>query len=80
MPTTRIRLHRPATITTNLDFRWACYTAYLMLALLIRSCSQYLLRGPKAIEPRQEFCVPHDVLMHSLRLAANISGQSGVLA
>ena len=35
MPTTRIRLHRPATITTNLDFRWACYTAYLMLALLI---------------------------------------------
>jgi hypothetical protein len=35
MPTTRIHLHRPATITTNLDFRWACYTAYLMLALLI---------------------------------------------
>ena len=35
MPTARIHLRRPATITTNLDFRWACYTAYLMLALLI---------------------------------------------
>jgi hypothetical protein len=34
MPTTKIHLHRPSTITTNLDFRWACYTAYLMLALL----------------------------------------------
>lgn len=34
MPITRIHLHQPATITTNLDFRWACYTAYLMLALL----------------------------------------------
>jgi hypothetical protein len=35
MPTTKINLHRPYTITTNLDFRWACYTAYLMLVLLI---------------------------------------------
>ena len=34
MPTTRIHLHRPPSIATNLDFRWACYTAYLMLALL----------------------------------------------
>lgn len=34
MPTTKIHLHRPPTITTNLDFRWACYTAYLMLVLL----------------------------------------------
>jgi hypothetical protein len=34
MPTTKINLHRSYTITTNLDFRWACYTAYIMLVLL----------------------------------------------
>src|SRR4051794_2838509 len=35
MPTTRIHLQWSPTITTNLDFLWACYTAYLMLAVLL---------------------------------------------
>jgi hypothetical protein len=78
MPTTRIRPHRPPLSQRTLTSAGPATPPISFLNR--RSRSQYLLRGPKAIEPRQESCVSHNVWIHNLSLAADIGGYSGVLA
>jgi hypothetical protein len=78
MPITRIHLHRPP--LSRRTSTSAGPATPLISCLNRRSRSQYLLRGPKAIEPRPESCVSHDAWIHNLSLAADIGGHSDVLA